>query len=174
MGDSNVRTTLQNSDVSVVSGITGSETNSTDNALLIEQKRRKIDSIFLSQQWIDEDEYKITKLRQVIRNHIFKHVKFVKGEGSLPTRKKDRKSQNLKKLILGKCHERPDLTRLAGYECQILKLVGLNIEGTSVSRRALWWKTYNVYVHQEIRQLRGRMNSGMKLSILEGKRYNDI
>ena len=66
MGDSNVRTTLQNSDVSVVSGITGSETNSTDSALSIEQKRRKIDSIFLSQQWIDEDEYKITKLRQVI------------------------------------------------------------------------------------------------------------
>ena len=65
MGDSNVRTTLQNSDVSVVSGITGSETNSTDSALSVEQKRRRIDSIFLSQQWKDEDEYEITKLRQV-------------------------------------------------------------------------------------------------------------
>ena len=170
MGDSNIGTTLQNTEVSVVSGITGSETNSTDSALLVEQKRRKIDSIFLSQQWIDEDEYEITKLRQVIRNHIFKHVKFVKGEGSLPTRKKDHKSQNLKKLIFGKCHERPDLTRLSGYECEILKLVGLNREDTSLSRRALWWKTYNAYVHQEIRQLRGRMNSGMKLSITEGER----
>ena len=66
MGDSNIGTTLQNTEVSVVSGITGSETNSTDSALSIEQKRRKIDSIFLSQQWIDEDEYEITKLRQVI------------------------------------------------------------------------------------------------------------
>ena len=96
-------------------------------------------------------------------------MKFVKGEGSLPTRKKDDKSQNLKKLIFGKCHKRPDLTRLSGYECQILKLVGLNTEGTSLSRRALWWKTYNVYVHQEIRQLKGQMNSGMKLSITEGE-----
>ena len=96
MGDSNIGTTLRNTEVSVVSGITGSETNSTDSTLSVEQKRRRIDSIFLSQQWIDEDEYEITKLRQVIRNHIFKHVKFVKGEGSLPTRKKDRKSQNLK------------------------------------------------------------------------------
>ena len=77
MGDCNIGTTLRNTEASVVKGITGSETNSTDSALSVEQKRRRIDSIFLSQQWIDEDEYEITKLRQVIRNHIFKHVKFV-------------------------------------------------------------------------------------------------
>ena len=67
--------------------------------------------------------------------------------------------------MFGKCHERPDLTRLSGYEYQILKLVGLSEEDTSLVRRALWWKTYNMYVHQEIRQLRGRMNAGIKTSI---------
>ena len=88
--------TVQDAEISVVSGITNAESTSTDNGLSIEDRKRKIDAIFLSQQWIDEDEYEITKIRQVIRNHIFKHVKFVKGEGSIPTQKKDNKSRQLK------------------------------------------------------------------------------
>ena len=47
-------------------------------------------------------------------------------------------------------------------------MVGMSHEDTSITRRALWWKTYNIYVHQEIRQLRGRMNAGIKLSIMQG------
>jgi len=160
----------QDTEVSVVSGITNAESASTDNELSLDDRKRKIDAIFLSQQWNDEDEYEIKKIRQVIRNHIFKHVKFVKGEGSIPTKKKDNKSRRLKNLMFGKCHERPDLTRLLGYEYEILKLVGLGEEDTSLVRRALWWKTYNIYVHQEIRQLRGRMNAGIKTSISQGKR----
>ena len=72
--------------------------------------------------------------------------------------------------MFGKYPKRPDLTRLFGYEYEILKLVGLGEEDTSLVRRALWWKTYNIYVHQEIRQLRGRMNAGIKTSISQGKR----
>ena len=113
--------------------------------------------------------YEVIKLRQVIRNHIFKHVKFVKGEGAVPSHKKEIKSRQLKQLLFGKCHERPDLTILTGYESQILRMVGLSKENTSVTRRALWWKTYNTYVHQEIRQLRGRMNAGIKLAISQGE-----
>ena len=71
--------------------------------------------------------------------------------------------------MFGKYRERPDLTRLSGYKCQILKLVGLSEEDTSLARHVLWWKTYNMYVHQEIRQLRGRMNAGIKTSITQGK-----
>ena len=170
MTGAEISETVQDTGVSVVSGITNAESTSTVNRLSIEDKKRKIDAIFLSQQWNDEDEYEITKIRQVIRNHIFKHVKFVKGEGSIPTQKKDNKSRRLKNLMFGRCHERPDLTRLSGYEYQILKLVGLSEEDTSLVRRALWWKTYNMYVHQEIRQLRGRMNAGIKISIAQGKR----
>ena len=153
---------------SVVNGITSVDSINTDNELSLKEKKRKIDGIYLSAQWNDEDEYEVTKLRQVIRNHIFKHVKFVKGEGAVPTQKKDNKSRQLKKLLFGKCHERPDLTRQSGYECQILRIVGMSYEDTSITRRALWWKTYNTYVHQEIRQLRGRMNAGIKLSIMQG------
>ena len=80
--------TIQDTEGSVVSGITNEESTNSDNALSLEEKKRKIDSIFLSQQWTKEDEYVITKLRQVIRNHIFKHVKFVKGEGAIPAQKK--------------------------------------------------------------------------------------
>ena len=105
---------VQDTKVSVASVTTNAESANTDNGLSIEEKKRKIDAIFLSQQWNDEDEYEITKIRQVIRNHIFKHVKFVKGEGSVPTQKKDNKSRQLKTLMFGKCHERPDLTRLSG------------------------------------------------------------
>ena len=132
-------------------------------------KKRKIDAVYLSQQWEEEDKYEITKVRQVICNHIFKHVKFVKSKGATPTHKRDIKTKRLKNLVYGKCHERPDLTRLSGYECEILKLVGLGNKDTSVIRRALWWKTYNNYVHHEIRQLRGRMNTAIKSSISEGK-----
>jgi len=68
--------------------------------LSLEEKKQKIDAIYLSAQWNDKDEYKVTKLRQVICNHIFKHVKFVKGEGAVPTMKKDNKSRQLKNYCL--------------------------------------------------------------------------
>ena len=66
----------------------------------LEEKKQKIDAIYLSAQWNDKDEYKVTKLRQVICNHIFKHVKFVKGEGVVPTMKRDNKSRQLKNYCL--------------------------------------------------------------------------
>ena len=159
---------LQDNEASVVSGITSVDSINTDRDLSVNNKKRKTNEIYLSAQWNDEDEYEVTKLRQVIRNHIFKHVKFFKGEGTVPSQKKDNKSKQLKHLLFGKCHERPDLTILTGYECQILRMIGLSEENTSVTRRALWWKTYNTYVHQEIRQLRGRMNAGIKAAISQG------
>ena len=168
MTNANSTRTVHDSEGSIVSGITNEESTNSETGLSLDDKKRKIDAIFLSQQWNDEDEYEITKIRQVIRNHIFKHVKFVKGEGSVPTQKKDTKTRQLKNLMFGKCHERPDLTRQSGYECQILKMVGLDEHDTTLVRRALWWKTYNSYIHQEIRQLRGRMNAGIKTSIAEG------
>lgn len=129
--------------------------------------------IYLSGQWKDEDEYEITKSRQVIRNHIFKHLKFVKGDGTKPCAKKDQKSKNKPATIFSRCHERPDLIMQTGYECNFLRLVGMSETDTTIATQALWWKTYNSYVHQEIRQLRGRMNAAMKHSISQGL-SNDI
>ena len=62
----------------------------TTQIFSVNDKKRKTEQIYLSGQWKDEDEYEITKLRQVIRNHIFKHLKFVKGEGTKPHSKNDR------------------------------------------------------------------------------------
>ena len=47
----------------------------------IEDKIRRIDAVYTSSSWIDEDQYEIIKVRQVIRKHVFKNLKFVKGEG---------------------------------------------------------------------------------------------
>ena len=162
--------TLRENESNVVSGISNDPSISgTDNSLSLDGKKRKAEEIYLSGQWKDEDEYEIIKLRQVVRNHIFKHLKFVKGEGTIPCAKRDRKSKKKHQLLFGMCHERPDLTKQTGYECKILRLVGMNETATSITAQALWWKTYNSYVHQEIRQLRGRMNNAMKMAITQGK-----
>ena len=166
--------TVHENESNVVSGITNDRSISgTNNSLSVEEKKRKAETVYLSGQWKDEDEYEITKIRQVVRNHIFKHLKFVKGEGTVPCAKKDRKSKKKNELLFGMCHERPDLTKQTGYECKILRLVGMNETITSIETQALWWKTYNSYVHQEIRQLRGRMNNSMKMSITQGE-YNNM
>ena len=95
----NISQNIQDNEASVVSGITSVDSINTDNGLSLEEKKRKIYGIYLSAQWNDEDEYKFTKLRQVIRNHVFKHVKFVKGEGVVLTQKKDNKSRQLKIIV---------------------------------------------------------------------------
>ena len=79
----------QDTEASVVSGITSVDSINTDRGLSVNDKKRKTNEMYLSAQWNDEDEYEVTKLRQVMRNHIFKHVKFVKGEGAIPSHKKE-------------------------------------------------------------------------------------
>ena len=81
----NITKILQDNEASVVSGITSIDIINTDRGLSVEDKKRKTNEIYLSAQWTNEDGYDVTKLRQVIRNHIFKHVKFVKGEGAVPS-----------------------------------------------------------------------------------------
>ena len=69
--------TVRENESNVVSGITNDPSISgTDNSLLVNEKKRKAEATYLSGQWQDEDEYEIIKLRQVVRNHIFKHLKF--------------------------------------------------------------------------------------------------
>ena len=63
---------LQDNEASVVSGITSVDSINTDRGLSVNDKKRKTNEIYLSAQWNDEDEYEVTKLRQVIRNHILK------------------------------------------------------------------------------------------------------
>jgi len=150
-----------------ISNITECSTD-TEGTLTINEKKRKIEDVYASEQWKEEDEYEVTRLRLVIRNHIFKHVKFIKGEGAKKT-DKGTKKKNSKNLVFGKCHERPDLTKTSGYEYAIMDLVGLNDDKATLVKRALYWKTYNNYIHKEIRELRGRVNAAIKRCILEGE-----
>ena len=52
-----------------------------ESGLTNEQKKRKLEEIYSNGRFQEEDEYEILKVRQDIRQHIFKHVKFCKGEG---------------------------------------------------------------------------------------------
>ena len=49
-----------------------------------------------------------------------------------------------------------------------MKLSGYDEENTLLTDRALWWKNYQDYDIEEIRQIRGRMNAGMKNSVIQG------
>ena len=158
-------TTRGTADSIVISNITKWSTD-TDRVLTINEKKRQIEDVYSSKQWKEEDEYEVIRLRLAIRNHIFKHVKFIKGGGAKRTDKGTKKS-NSKNLVFGKCHERTDLTKTSGYEYAVMNLVGLDDDKATLVKRALYWKPYNNFIHKEIRELRGRANAAIKRCILE-------
>ena len=47
-------------------------------------------------------------------------------------------------------------------------MVGLSEIDATIFKQALWWKTYISHVHQEIRQMCGRMNAAMKTPLTQG------
>ena len=147
-----------------------------ESGLNNDQKKRKMEDIYSSGRWKEVDEYEVMKVRKVIRNHIFKHVKFCKGEGlKVSSNQMEKKSAKL--LLFGKSHEKADLTKRHGYEYNIMKLSGYDEDNRSITDRTLWWKTYNDHVIEEIQQIRGRMSAGIKASCTQGKlikRVNNI
>ena len=86
-----------------------------DVTLVEDEKLQLLEKTYLSEQWTPSDVHEIDKLKKVIRKHIFKHLKFVKGEGIATDTKKTNKGNNKNKrertpvYAIGKCHERPDL-----------------------------------------------------------------
>ena len=50
-----------------------------------------------------------------------------------------------------------------------MKLIGYCKENRTLTDRAIWWKSYNEYVIEEVRQLRGRMSSAIKMCYIEGE-----
>ena len=72
-----------------------------------------------------EDEYEIIKVRKAIRTHVFKHVKFYKGEGNKsPANSFEKK--NAKILQYSKCHEKANLSKRVECDYNIIKLVGFD------------------------------------------------
>ena len=142
------------------------ETFLEDNALSDTQKKRKLQSLYYGTRYKPEDKYEVQKVRKIIRESIFKHVKFCRGEGLSQDKKKGRKA--VEKKAFGMTHETPDLTLRTGYAYEILKLSGNGEDKKSLTQRALWWKTYNVHVLHEIRQIRSIKNFNLKKSCIEG------
>ena len=132
-----------------------------------EQKKRKVEDVYSDGRFKNEDEYDIMKVRKAIRTRIVKHVKFCKGDGT-KSRGNPFKKKKAKIQLYGTSHEKEDLSKQIGYEYTIMKLVGYNENKRSLTDRALWWKIYNIHVIEEIRQLRGRVSSGMKKNINQG------
>ena len=46
--------------------------------------------------------------------------------------------------------------------------MGMSKQDTPITMQANWWMTYNSYVYQEIKQIRGIINAIMKLAISQG------
>ena len=144
-----------------------------DEELTTEQKKRKFEQVYSGHRWQEEDKYEVQKVKQIVRNNIFKHVKFVKGEGYKNTNNDvGRKNGKGNTKEYGKCHEWADLTKVTGYEYNVMKLAGVTEMNCSISDRALYWKTYNEYVREEIRQMRGRMSGSVKQSVNQGEYRN--
>ena len=155
---------------SVSEGYTARAVN-PDVRLTEDQKLQLLEKTYLSEQWTPSDDHEIDKLKKVIRKHIFKNLKFVKGEGTAHDTKKTVKGQRQRTPVyaIGKCHERPDLRKKTGYEVKILNEVGKDERTSTIVSRALWWKTYQSHVYNEIRQLRGRVNNNVKQCLITGK-----
>ena len=175
MIETNVTENISNNVPSDQSTITNGTQDSThmDKQLTVEEKKRKFEQVYSGRRWQEEDKYEVQKVKQIVRNNIFKHVKFVKGEGT-KNRNNDvgRKSGKGNTKEFGKCHEWADLTKVTGYEYNVMKLAGVTEMNCSITDRALYWKTYNEYVREEIRQMRGRMSGSVKQSVNQGEYYN--
>ena len=53
-----------------------------DNALSTEEKKRKLRQLYYGTHFQDEDKYEVQKVRRIVRESVFKKVKFCRGEGS--------------------------------------------------------------------------------------------
>ena len=80
-----VRTTMIDDTNTRLSQAASTVTNGSilnENVLSPDMKKRKLEEICSNGRFQDEDEYEVLKVRKVVRQHIFKHLKFCKGEGT--------------------------------------------------------------------------------------------
>ena len=143
-----------------------------ENALSTQEKKRRIQDVYYGRAYREENKYEVNKVKKIVRENIFKHVKFCIGEGSYGSNKNGTtRGENRSKATrntYGLSHEYPDLTLKRGYAHEILTLSGNGAEKKSLSQRALWWKTYSKFVQIEVRQIRSNVNYTVKKTCMEG------
>lgn len=161
------RGSISNSNESIVESTVTTESIIDDGALNEVEKKRKISEIYNNGLWKEEDDHEIHKVKKVVRHNIFKYVKFCKGEGN--SKVDNNRKKKTKNNVLGVAHDKADLTKRVGYEYEVMKLCGKDDRHKSLTERAMWWKTYNIYVVAEIRKQRGTVNYKIRKNFSEGK-----
>ena len=84
------------------------------------RKINKSEDVYTSGRWKEEDLYEVLKVKKVIRNHIFKHVKFCKGEG-VKFMSNNLEWKNKKIIELSKSYEKVDLSKSIEYQYNVIK-----------------------------------------------------
>ncbi len=57
-----------------------------ETTLSNDEKKRKIEEVYIGGSWMDTDKYEEGKIKDVVRKLIFKKIKFCKGEGSVSSK----------------------------------------------------------------------------------------
>lgn len=150
----------------------------TDDSIIAEvdmtpaQKKRKLEDLYSKHDFskMKIDEYELIKLKRIIRNNIYKTVKFLRGEGNSNLGTRTDMMRTLQSIpIIGKSHDFADLNKKTGYEVEILKLCGLEEGKKTLTQRCDWWKTYCGSIKKELRNQRGRQQYNIRKTIIEGK-----
>ena len=121
----------------------------------------------------DQDSAVASKIRRIVRKHIWPKVKFLKGEGHfvVVAGNNGRNKKKRAALRVGYSHEKPDLSLNApkGYQWEIVRL--LNKENDQDREKAMFWKTYEGVVREVIQGMRSNKAVAIKQCLLEGKMY---
>ena len=138
-----------------------------------EQARIKAfyEQIYDSGDYNAQDSAVASKIRGIVRKHIWPRVKFLKGEGHfvIIAGKNGRNKKRKATLKVGYSHEKPDLSRNAprGYQWEIMRL--LNKENDTDEEKAMFWKTYESVVRDVIQGMRSNKAVAIKQCLLEGE-----
>ena len=116
---------------------------------------------------VDPDAHEGYKVRKLVRSYLFNGLKFCTGEG----RPSNTLKQISERIAVGKCHDRPDLTRNS-YANHLMSKCGVDDKPSleSIGRRTRWWKTYGPQVQKEIRAKRSQINLKLRKHVVQGER----
>ena len=129
--------------------------------------------IYRNDEYVEERREVVNELRKMVREYIWPYTKFVKGEGHYikTTVGIGRKPKKRKATIrYGISHEWPNLnTRFGKQGYQMMVMKKMNLDKNSDMEKALWWKTYEGVVKDEIQKLRSNKATDIKRCMIEGE-----
>ena len=148
-----------------------------DDEKKLRRIREKIDltyeKIYQNGEYIEERREVVNAIRKMVREYIWPYTKFVKGEGhyiktTVGIGKKPKKRKAT--VRYGISHEQPNLnTRFGKHGYQMMVMKKMNLERHCDKDKALWWKTYEGVVKDEIQKMRSNKATDIKRCMIEGE-----